>query len=166
MEVQNPDRVIREEVIVNAGVDEVWDAWTTPEGIKTFFAPACNIELRVGGLYEIFFNPDAEPGLRGTDEMRIMALQSGKMLAITWNAPPHLANVRKQLTHVVVRFKQEPDGRTKVSLTHDGWGEGDEWDRAFEYFARVWRDVVLPRLKYRFSVGPVDWDNPPELSLE
>ena len=53
--------------------------------------------------------------------------------------------------------------RKNHSLTHDGWGEGDEWDKAFEYFTEAWIDVVLPRLEYRFRVGPVDWDNPPHL---
>ena len=40
-------------------------------------------------------------------------------------------------------------------------GEGGEWDKAFAYFVSDWKDVVLPRLRYRFSVGPVDWENPP-----
>lgn len=160
----NPDRVIRGEVIVEASVDAVWEAWTTEEGVKTFFAPACNVDLRVDGLYEILFNPDAEPGQRGAEGMRIMAFQPKKMLAFTWNAPAYLPNVRKQLTHVVVRFTELSEGRTRVTFTHDGWGEGEEWDRAFAYFSRVWKDAVLHRLKYRFSVGPVDWENPPKTS--
>jgi len=146
---------------VEASVDAVWEAWTSEEGIKTFFAPACNVDLRVDGLYEILFNPDAEPGQRGAEGMRIMAFQPKKMLAFTWNAPHDLPNVRDQLTHVVIRLFELPEGRTRVTLAHDGWGEGEEWDKAFAYFVRAWKDVVLPRLKYRFSIGPVDWNSPP-----
>jgi len=163
---RNPDRVIRGEVIVETSVDAVWEAWTTEEGIKTFFAPACHVELRVDGLYEILFNPDAEPGWRGAEGMRVMALQPNRMLAFTWNAPPDLTSVREQLTHVVIRFMELAEGRTQVTLTHDGWGEGEEWDKAFAYFVRAWKDVVLPRLKYRFSIGPVDWDNLPKIEAE
>ena len=162
----NPDRVIRGEVIVEASADAVWEAWTTEEGIKTFFAPACNVDLRVDGLYEVLFAPDAEPGQRGAEGMRIMALQPKKMLAFTWNAPYYLPKVRIQLTHVVVRFTELPEGRTRVTFTHDGWGEGGEWDKAFAYFSRVWQDVVLSRLKHRFSVGPVDWENPSQTDSE
>lgn len=158
---QDADRFIRAEATVEASVDAAWNAWTTEEGIKTFFAPACRIELRIDGFYEIFFNPDAEPGQRGGEGMRILALQPKKMLAFTWSAPPHLPNVRNQRTHVVVRFKELTKGRTQVTLTHDGWGEGEEWDQAFAYFSRAWAEVVLPRLEYRFAVGPVDWNNPP-----
>lgn len=164
MQTPNPDRIIRAKITVEAGVDEVWQTWTTESGIKTFFAPACNVELRVEGPYEIFFNPEAEPGQRGGEGLRILAFQPHKMLSFTWNAPPHLPNVRQQRTHVVVRFKELTPGQTQVTLTHDGWGEGDEWDQAFAYFSRAWPQVVLPRLKYRFNVGPVDWESPPQLN--
>jgi len=156
------DRIIQGEVTVEASVDDVWDAWTTEEGVISFFAPGCNLELRVGGLYEILFDPDAKPGQRGAEGMTIMAIQPKSMLAFTWNAPPHLADVRGQLTHVVVRLGELAENRTLVSVTHDGWGEGGQWDQAFEYFQSAWLDVVLPRLEFRFVSGPVDWENPPQ----
>jgi len=40
----------------------------------------------------------------------------------------------------------------------------EKWDEAFEYFQIAWAKVVLPRLKYRFEVGPIDWTNPPKLN--
>jgi len=160
---RDPDRAIRGDVVVDAGIDEAWDAWTTEDGVRSFFAPGCHIEPEVDGLYEIFFNPAAEPGQRGGDGMRILAFEPPKLLAFTWNAPLDMPHVRAQRTSVVVRFADTGDGRTRVSLTHTGWGEGEEWDRAFAYFTRAWLDVVLERLVYRFSVGPVDWENPPAM---
>ena len=158
MDQHSTDRAVRGELVVDAAIDKVWDAWTTESGIKSFFAPACNIDLRLDGMYEIFFNPTAEPGHKGAEGMRVMAVQPKRMLAFTWNAPPHLPSVRDQRTHVVIRFEEIDPRRTKVTLVHDGWGEGEEWDSAFQYFLRAWNETVLPRLKYRFSVGPVDWD--------
>ena len=38
-----------------------------------------------------------------------------------------------------------------------------EWDQSFDYFTRAWGEVVLPRLKYRFEEGPIDWEVPPLL---
>ena len=162
MKARNPDRVVRGEVVVEANLDEVWEAWTTAEGIKTFFAPDCNVDLRVGGPYEIFFDLSAEPGQKGGEGVQILALQPKVMLAFTWNAPPQMPNVRNQFTHVVLRFRKLAEKKTAVSLTHDGWGEGEEWDDAFTYFTRAWNDIVLPRFKYRFSVGKVDWDTHPK----
>jgi uncharacterized protein YndB with AHSA1/START domain len=159
----SPERTIRETIAIQATLDQVWDAWTTETGIKSFFAPACNVALHLNGPYEIYFNPDAEQGKRGGEGNTILAFQPKTMLAFTWNAPPHLPAVRDQRTHVLIRLRELPDGRTSITLTHSGWGRGGEWDQAFRYFSRAWADVVLPRLAYRFSVGPIDWKNPPEL---
>jgi len=150
-------RVIAAEILVPAGVAQVWRAWTTPAGIQTFFAPDCRVELRAGGPYEIYFNPEAEEGARGSEGMRVLAFQTEKMLSFTWNAPPHLAAVRRQMTHVTLRLYANGPGETRVTLRHDGWGIGGQWDQAYAYFNRVWREVVLPRLQQRFRQGPIDW---------
>ena len=88
---------------MKAPVDAVWQAWTTSEGIRSFFAPDARVEARVDGPFEIYINPLAPPGQRGADDMRILALQDRKMLTFTWNAPPHLPEARAQRTYVTVR---------------------------------------------------------------
>lgn len=154
------ERVITSEIDVPAPVTQVWQAWTTREGAESFFAPRCTIDLKPGGAYEMLFDLDAEPGKQGGEGMVVMAIQPERMLAFTWNAPPHLPSVRGQMTHVVIRLFETDTGHTRVTLRHDGWGEGSEWDAAFQYFSRAWAGVVLPRLKHRFESGPVDWTNP------
>jgi len=149
-------------VEVDAGIDAVWDAWTTTEGVTSFFAPACNVEMRIDGAYEMFFDPVGDPGQRGGEGVRFLAIEPKTMLSFTWNAPPHLSNVRGQWTYVTVRLVELTPGRTEVTLFHGGWGDGPEWNKAFDYFVYAWEKIVLPRLQYRFSVGPVDWDDPPK----
>jgi len=158
-----PDRAVTAQIEVQASLDDVWEAWTTEAGARTFFAPACRIDLRPGGAYEMRFNLDAEPGLQGGEGNRLLAIQPGKLLSFSWNAPPELPTVRDQRTHVTVRFAAVGLQITHVWLRHDGWGAGGEWDQALGYFERAWGQVVLPRLRYRFEHGPLDWDHRPEL---
>jgi len=158
------DRAIEGEVIVDAPIERVWQAWTTPEGTVSFFAPRCAIDLHPGGKYEMLFDLDAPPGKQGGEGVILLALQPPRMLSFTWNAPPEIPDIRAQRTHVTVRLEAVDSNRTKVTLVHDGWGEGAGWDAAFEYFSRAWNKIVLPRLQYRFEHGPLDWDNPPEVS--
>lgn len=150
------ERSIDKEVVVDAGVDEVWEAWTTQAGVTSFFAPEAEIEARVGGAFRIYFDPLAPPGFKGADDMRFLALQPKKMLSFDWNAPPNLSEARQQRTFVVVRLHSVSDKQTRVSLHHTGWGEGGEWDKAFAYFDRAWV-AVLTNLKRRFEKGPIDW---------
>ncbi len=154
------ERVITSEISIPAPLAEVWHAWTTKEGAERFFAPQCNIDLKPGGAYEMLFDLDADHGKQGGEGMVVMTVQPPRMLAFTWNAPPHLPSVRGQMTHVVVRLFETEAGETRVTLHHDGWGEGNEWDDAFQYFSSAWTDVVLPRLRHRFESGPIDWSNP------
>lgn len=161
---ETAERVIAGEALVPAPLEEVWQAWTTGAGAETFLAPRCRIEARPGGAFEILFDLTARPGEQGSEGMTVMAVQAPRMLAFTWNAPPHLAGVRGQRTHVVVRLAEAGERATRVSIRHDGWGEGGEWDEAFAYFERAWKQVVLPRLRHRFEAGPVDWRQPPRLA--
>ncbi|MEW6704678.1 MAG: SRPBCC domain-containing protein [Pseudomonadota bacterium] len=150
------ERSIDKQVDIAATLDEAWAAWTTREGITSFFAPDAKIEPRVGGAFHIHIDPGAEPGMKGADDMRFMALQPKKMISFDWNAPPSLPEARAQRTFVVVRFEPVDAARTRVSLHHTGWGEGGEWDKAYAYFDRAWGNV-LGNLKKRFESGPMDW---------
>jgi uncharacterized protein YndB with AHSA1/START domain len=157
------EKVIVCQVDVPAPLADVWRAWTTEEGAQSFFAPKCRIDLKAGGAYEMLFDLGAAQGDQGGEGMVLLAIQPMRMLAFTWNAPPHLPEVRGQMTHVVVRLSEIESGETRVVLHHDGWGDGGEWDDAYQYFSRVWPNVVLRRLRHRFQNGPIDWSNPPSL---
>ncbi|HQR72435.1 MAG TPA: SRPBCC domain-containing protein [Burkholderiaceae bacterium] len=150
------ERVIEKSVVVEATLDQVWDSWTTREGIVGFFAPDAKIEPRVGGAFQIYIDPTAEPGMKGADEMRFMALQPKKMISFDWNAPPSLPEARAQRTFVTVRFEPVSEKQTRVTLHHTGWGEGGEWDKAYAYFDRAWGNV-LANLQKRWTQGPHDW---------
>ena len=150
------ERAITEKITVKANVDDVWNAWTTTDGVKSFFAPDARVELRVDGPFQVYINPFAEPGLKGADDMRIIGFQDKKMLTFTWNAPPSLPEARKQRTVVIVRLISRGDVLTDVTLHHVGWGEGGEWDKAFDYYSKSWPNV-LKNLQKRFDTGPVDW---------
>ena len=65
--VNAEERSINFEITVNGSLEQVWNAWTTEEGVKSFFSPDCKVELKVGGAYEMYFAPEAPEGMRGGD---------------------------------------------------------------------------------------------------
>ena len=150
------ERAIDKEIVVPANVDAAWAAWTTREGIISFFAPDAVVDPRVGGAFQIHINPLAEPGMKGADDMRFLALQPKKMLSFDWNAPPSLPEARQQRTFVLVRLTAVDDKSTRVAIHHTGWGDGGEWDKAYAYFDRAWGNVLI-NLRKRFESGPMDW---------
>ena len=149
-------RSIVKEALVQAPLPDVWRVWTTEAGARKFFAPACKIELAVGGAYEMLFDLEAPEGSRGGEGLKILSFSPEKMLSFEWNAPPHIPEVRKERTWVVLFFDEIPDRRVKVTLNHYGWREGAEWDKAYQYFDRAW-GLVMSRLEESFTKGPIDW---------
>jgi uncharacterized protein YndB with AHSA1/START domain len=151
------DKRIQKRVEVQAPAAEVWQAWSTQAGLETFFAPRARIELRPEGAFDIWFFPDAPKGERGAEDLRILSYLPGEMLSFEWDAPPSMPTVRREKSFVVVQLRALGTDRTEVTLTHLGWKEGEEWQRAFDYFTGAW-DVVLGRLQRRFAEGkPIDW---------
>jgi uncharacterized protein YndB with AHSA1/START domain len=153
---QAQERAVRKEILVPAPIEAVWKSWTTQEGIQSFFAPEAVIEARPGGAFHIHIDPYGQPGRKGADDMRFMALQAPKMLSFDWNAPPSMPEVRQHRSFVVVRLAEVDARTTRVTLHHSGWGDGGEWDKAYAYFDAAW-GRVLANLRQRHEQGPIDW---------
>lgn len=139
-------RSIVKEVEVAAPPAAVWPLWTTSEGIR-WLVESARIELRIGGPYELYFLNDAPEGSRGSEGCRVLAWIPDRMVAFTWNAPPHLATTRRSLTWVVVELEPTSAG-TRVRVTHLGWPASTiadlstEWPATYAYFDRAWGNVV------------------------
>lgn len=134
-------RSLTKVVTVAASPLDVWSVWTSNDGIASWWGPpASNIELRIGGAFELFFMPDAPEGLRGSDGCRVLAYVPGESFSFTWNAPPHLA-LREANTWVVLTFTPSDIG-TSVRLVHTGFLTGPDWDDYVAYFEDAWTAVL------------------------
>lgn len=152
------EKELKFEIVIDAPPADVYNAWSTTEGIKTFFAPGGEVELKLFGKYHIYFFPEAPEGKRGAEDEKVISFEENKMISFTWGFPPSLPYLRaNQKTIVNIRFEGTEDGNTLMKFIQSGWGEGDEWRKGYEYFTEAWGEVVLPRLKKRFEEGPVDW---------
>jgi uncharacterized protein YndB with AHSA1/START domain len=155
---RNPGRTLHHEIVVEASLEDVWEAWTTNEGINSFLSPHCDVELKIGGKYEIYFDMSAEPGLRGAEGCHVLSYLPMEMLSYEWNAPPSIPGLRSvnAQTWVVMQFVDLGDGTVRIEHTMLGIGEGEDWDKYIAYFERAWTNV-LAACKKRFDEGPVDW---------
>lgn len=148
---ENPtDRVLLKEVVVPADLEKVWWAWTTAEGIQSFFASNNHVELHIGGPFEIYFNMEAPFGERGSEGCRVLSFLPKRMLSFEWNAPPSFGDLRYKHTQVILMFEPIDPEQTKVTLTQLGWGSGEDWDGVYNYFNRAW-SFVLENLKKSFE---------------
>jgi len=142
--VKIAEKKITKTATLYSPVEEVWERWTTREGLRTFFGEDNNVELTPGGPFEIYFSMDQPAGMRGSEGCTVLSFVPYHMLSFTWNAPPKFREARESAYHtwVVVEFKPVDGRTTEVTLTHLGWPEGGEWDQVRDYFENAWGTVM------------------------
>jgi uncharacterized protein YndB with AHSA1/START domain len=150
------------EATVDAPVEEIFRLWTTADEIPKFFAPKAVIEPRLGGRYEMIFDPknDPEGDNSGTKGARILRFEPNRALWFEWTgfqrtgldphgpvAWPEEKDRRPIATWVELQFDRVPGnpGKTRVQLIERGFGRGGKWEDAIQYFWRNWA-LMLGRL--------------------
>jgi uncharacterized protein YndB with AHSA1/START domain/uncharacterized protein YciI len=144
---ENPsDRILHVEVVAKGTPSEIWPMWTTNEGLRSFFAEDCNVELRPGGPFEIYFSKTEPYGQRGSEDCKVLSYLPNRLLSFEWNAPPKFGEIRDIRTIINVQLTPVGSDSTRVTLDQLGWGTGDNWDSLHDYFDKAWH-FVLENLK-------------------
>jgi uncharacterized protein YndB with AHSA1/START domain len=151
-------RVLEHRITVDAPTNEVWQAWTTTEGITSWAVPVGHVDFRLGGIWESSYNRDAKLGDPGNIQNRILAYIPGRMLTIqAITAPPgfpHPELLREIFT--VIELEALDSSRTRVTVTMVGYANGEGYEVLYDHFdaGNAW---TLQKLQQRFVSGPVDW---------
>jgi uncharacterized protein YndB with AHSA1/START domain len=70
------------ETVVDAPLSEVWEAWSTSEGLSQWMAPLVEIDLQVGGLMRSNYNQDGKLGDPQTIINTILSFEPQRMISI------------------------------------------------------------------------------------
>jgi uncharacterized protein YndB with AHSA1/START domain len=114
------DRMIVEVHYANLTPEQVFDAFTTADGLLRWWPPVAETDARVGGAYHVRWikqNID----LRGN----YIELERGRRLVFTWNWD-HEPDVPSRI--VEIDFAPEGGG-THITLTHGYYAAGDTEER-------------------------------------
>ena len=136
---------------VNAHPEDVWQAWTETTKVSQWFSPEANIEPRLGGAYELFWDPTNHESM-STKGCKIIKYEQGRLLTFTWKGPDQYADIMNhpsKLTRVEVSLQGCRDA-TEVTIVHDGWGEGEGWAEARAWHEKAW-DGVAKSLQAQFE---------------
>ncbi|RLI54824.1 MAG: hypothetical protein DRO87_05045 [Candidatus Thorarchaeota archaeon] len=52
--------------------------------MRTFFGRNSNVDPRIGGEYEVFFNPKAKRGEKGAEGLKVFSCLPQQMLSFEW----------------------------------------------------------------------------------
>lgn len=122
---------------------EVFQIVATPEGWKTWAAPVAMGEVKLNGVLETSYNPNAKPGDAGNIKQQFTELVPNKRIAFrTIQTPegfPH-GELYKQTT-ALMELTPEANG-TRLKFTHSGFGTGKEFDELHGFFVQGDRQTL------------------------
>ena len=136
--------------------NRVWAAWTHAEELAKWLCLRAVVDPAVGGRYELFWNPDpSKPESDSTLGCRVLSVDPPRLLRFTWRGADEVADVMNAPdvapTEVEVRLLPILEG-TRLKVSHEGWGDGEGWDRARAWFDRAWSGA-LKALRQHLSGG-------------
>jgi len=137
-----PGRRQVHEKVLDAPLQEVWKAWTTSEGLRRFLAADARVEMMRGGAFEVFLDPDAPEGSRGTEGCRVLSYLPRQMLSVEWIAPADYPELRKTKMRILLKVEPARGGGVLVRLIQSGWGSGDDWDDLYRHYEEMWPGVL------------------------
>lgn len=100
-------------IIMDAGIEKVWKAISTSDGLAAWFMPN-NFQPIID--YEFTFKSQPQRGWDGIVHCKVKELQPPNKLGFTWSG-----NNLEQ--YVTFELKALSDGRTEFTLVHSGWSE-------------------------------------------
>jgi uncharacterized protein YndB with AHSA1/START domain len=133
------ERVVRVETTLRQSPDTVWTAFSTEEGLRCWVAPVVRLDLRTGGSLVTNYDKAAAIGSPGTISLPILNYVEKEEITFKVKlneAFPERLRSEDDRLQEVVQLQRLADGGTKVVSSMVGWGSGEEWDKAFEFFAR------------------------------
>ena len=151
-------RVLRQSLVVPATRQQVWDAFTTTEGIRAWMVPVAHADYRVGGAFETSYRPDAKLGDPTNIKNRYLAYLPLRMLAIqAVQSPPSFPH-RELLADLATVIELDAVDATHVRVTVSmvGYKPGAGYDAIYGFF-QAGNAYTLRKLHERFTRGPVDW---------
>lgn len=119
--------------------------------LPTWLPELAEIEARVGGKYELFWDPNDREN-NSTIGCKVTAIAPNRLLAFEWKGPiefKKLMNGVDPLTHVVVLFvncTEDSTLCTEVHLVHSGWRSSEAWKEAKNYFEKAW-EIAFKKLE-------------------
>lgn len=140
--------------IVPAPVKDVWNAWTTNEGIRTWMVTSGEVDFRIGGAYRTSYSKDSD--LKGPDaiENTILAFDPMRMIAIKNTKSPANFPFKQAIakTWTVIYFKDVDGQKTEVLVRMHGFDATADSVQMKAFFVQG-NQSLIDALVRKFSPG-------------
>ncbi len=147
------DKVVYCTISLRCSAHKAFEFFTVNKYLEKWLTEVADVEPKIGGKYELFWNPNDMENDSTTD-CKILAIASSTFICFEWKGPKqfkHFMNNIRPLTNVVVFFIPNTEG-TDVHLLHTGWRDTAKWEEARQWFDKAW-STAFARLQNHVSAA-------------
>lgn len=140
--------------VINAPVADVWKAFTTTEGIKSWMVAEGDVDLRIGGKFRTGYQPGTDLNGPNAIENTILAFDPERMITIQNTKAPEKFPFKKAIAEVwtVIYFESLSAKQTRVTSRMLGYRQEDEFIKMRRFFMDG-NKQTLEELKKHFEKG-------------
>ena len=138
--------------VVEAPLDDVWGAFTTTAGIKSWMVPHADIELKVGGKMRTHYDKNGTLGDENSIENTILSFDPKRMLSIKATKAPKNFPFKKSIEGMwtVIYFEAMGAKQTKLTIVGLGFCDDEESQKLRRHFD-AGNAYTLKKLQKRFA---------------
>ena len=121
---------------IDAGIEAVWEAFTTTTGIQSWVSPLADIDFKVGGKWRANYNTEGELGDSTTIENTILAYDPMRMISLKATGFPEgfeFVEAAKE-TWTVFYFSPVSTLRTKITVVGLGYTDSEQSQKMRSFF--------------------------------
>jgi len=124
---------------IDAGIDAVWDAFSTTAGLQSWVAPLAEIDFRVGGKWRANYNAEGELGDPTTIENTILSFDPGRMMSLKATTFPEGFPFVEAAEDAWTVFYFSPISteRTRITVVGLGYTDSEESQKMRSFFAQA-----------------------------
>jgi hypothetical protein len=136
---QYGEKALQLSVIIPMDKKEAWKLCTTDEGLKKWMAPVVRIVMKAGGTIKTNYDKNKNVDDSSSIQLGIINYLEYELMTIKVdlnNTFPAEVKAGDKNLQEIIQFTDAGNGKTKLVSTMIGWGQGDNWNKAYSFFER------------------------------
>jgi uncharacterized protein YndB with AHSA1/START domain len=129
------DRLLQTSIEIDAPVSTVWKAFSDAAEYRRWAGGVAAVDLRVGGAFEASYEPTGKIGDPDNIRHRIVAFVPERLIVFqNLQAPGLPGEALYRGTDIVLQYEPLGPNRTRVTVSHVGFGGGADYDGLYAFF--------------------------------
>ncbi len=133
------EKALQLSITVPVNRDEVWKLFTTDKGLEKWIAPVVKTNMKTGGWIRTNYDKTKTTDDSTTIQLDIINYLENEMLTLKVNLNDNFSKEVKEEDgnlQEIIQFISVGKQGTKIISTMVGWGQGADWDKAYNFYER------------------------------